>query len=72
MSLLILAQLAGAVEYTDSISAEGLDSPNEWPGYDTKTSSSGIPVMLAHLWNVESLFIAITPWCIIARSDNTW
>ena len=31
------AQLAGAVEYTDCISAEGKDSPNECPRYDTKT-----------------------------------
>ena len=30
------AQLAGAVEYTDCISVEGSDSPNECPGYHTK------------------------------------
>ena len=29
-----LAQLAGATEYTDCISAEGYDSPNKCPGYD--------------------------------------
>ena len=33
------AQLAGAVEYTDCISAEGYDpTPNECPGYETKQS----------------------------------
>ena len=31
-------QLAGAVVYTDSISAEGQDLYNECPGYDTKQS----------------------------------
>ena len=31
-----LAQLAGSVEYTNCISAEGLDSSNEHLGYDTK------------------------------------
>ena len=29
------AQSAGAVEYTDCISAEGYNSPTECPGYDT-------------------------------------
>ena len=33
-----LAQSAGAVKYTNCISAEGLDSPNECPGYDIKQS----------------------------------
>ena len=33
------AQSAGAVEYTVCVSAEGLHSPNECPGYDTKTIS---------------------------------
>ena len=31
-----MAQYPGAVEYKDCISAEGLDSHNEGPGYDTK------------------------------------
>ena len=30
-----MAQSAGAAEYTNCISVEGLDSPNESPGYDT-------------------------------------
>ena len=33
-------------EYTDCISAEGLDFPNECPGYDTKKSDGEVPVML--------------------------
>ena len=33
----MMAQSAGALEYTDCFSAEGLDSPYECPGYDTKT-----------------------------------
>ena len=34
----MLAQLAGAVEYTDWISAEEYNFRNECPGYDTKQS----------------------------------
>ena len=49
----ILTQSAGAVEYTDSISAEGFDSPNECPRYDTKQSDGEIPVML-ELWGMQS------------------
>ena len=41
-----LDQLAGAVEYTNCISAEGKDSPNKFPGYDTKQSDVEAPVML--------------------------
>ena len=33
-----MAQLAGAAEYTDCISALGQDFPNEYPGYYTKQS----------------------------------
>ena len=48
-----LAQAAGAAEYTDCISAEGLDSPNECPRYDTKRSNEGASVML-ELWGMQS------------------
>ena len=41
-----LAQSAEAVEYTDCFSAEGEESPNECPGYDTKQSDGEIPVIL--------------------------
>ena len=51
----LIAQSAGAVEYTDSFSAEGLDSPtaNECPVYDTKQSDGEAPVML-DLWGMQS------------------
>ena len=53
-----MAQLAGAVEYTNCISAEGYDSLNESSGYNTKQSDSealvlhfrecGVPVYCYH------------------------
>ena len=42
----VLAQLAGAVEYTDCTSAEGKEPLNECPGYVTKQYDGEIPVML--------------------------
>ena len=42
----IVAHSAWAAEYTDCISADGLGSINECPGYDTKQSHSEAPVML--------------------------
>ena len=45
--LLTLAQLAGAVEYTDCFSAEGSDPlSDECPRYTTKQSDGEIPVVL--------------------------
>ena len=49
-----MTQVAGAVEYTDCISAEGQDSPNECPGYDTKQSDGEALVML-DLWRTQSV-----------------
>ena len=51
------ARLAGAVEYTDCISAEGYVTPNECPGYDTKQSDGEVPVMqdLWEMWSTSSL-----------------
>ena len=46
-----LAQLAGAVEYTDCIYAEGYDSPNKCPRYDAKQPDGEAPVML-ELWGM--------------------
>ena len=49
-----LAQLAGAVEYTDCTSAEGVSPPpSECPRYDTEQSDSEVPVMLG-LWGMRS------------------
>ena len=44
-----MAQLARAAEYTDCISAEGQDSPNQCPESDTKQSDGKAPVLL-ELW----------------------
>ena len=46
-----LAQLAGAIKYTNYNSAERWDSPNKCPGYDTKQSDCEAPVML-ELWGM--------------------
>ena len=45
--------MAGAEEYTDCFSAEGLDPPNECPGYDTKQSDGEVPAVL-ELWGIRS------------------
>ena len=51
---IIIAQLAGAIEYTDCISAKGVrPPPNECPGYDTKQSDGEVPVIL-ELWGIQS------------------
>ena len=47
------AQSAGTEEYTDCISAERQDSPNECPGYNTKQSDGEVPVML-ELWGIRT------------------
>ena len=41
-----MAHSAGVKKYTDWISAEGQNSPNVCPGYDTKQSEDKTPVML--------------------------
>ena len=48
-----LAQLTGAVEYIDCISAVGYDSPNKCPGCDTKQYDGEAPAML-ELWGMWS------------------
>ena len=49
-----IANSARAVEYTHFFSLEGLKTPNECLGYDTKESDNEVPVMLYP-------FIAIAP-----------
>ena len=66
-----MAQLAGAIEYTNCISTEGLDSPNECPGYDIQQSDGEASVMLELLGNVECPFIAIAPRSTLAWSSST-
>ena len=52
-----MAQSAGAAEYIGSISAEGEDSSNACPRYDTKQSDGKVPVMLKAwgMWRKPSL-----------------
>ena len=50
------AYLAGAVEYTNCISAEGEDPLNECPGYNIKTFDGEAPAM--KIWGMWS-----TPFC---------
>ena len=52
------AQLAGAVEYTNCISAERKDSPNEHPGYGTEQSDGEALVM----WSTLSLLSLSGPF----------
>ena len=52
----VIAQSAGAVEYTNCFSAEGNDSPpthtNKCIEYDTKQSDGEVPLMLG-LWGMR-------------------
>ena len=48
-----MAELVGAVEYTDCTSVEGQDFPNEGPGYETKQSDGEDPV-IPELWGMQS------------------
>ena len=52
----VSAQSVGAVEYTNCISAMGLDSSNECSGYDIKPSDREAPVLkLREMWSTPSL-----------------
>ena len=66
-----LALLAGAVEYTDCISAKEYDPPTECPRYDIKQFDDEAPVMLGALGNAEYPFVAIAPRSLLARSSST-
>ena len=54
-NIIFFAKSAGAVEYTDCISAERyeLSPPNESTGYDTKQFDGEAPVLL-ELWGMRS------------------
>ena len=67
----VTAQLAGAVEYTDHISAvrDKTPLPYECPVYDTEQSGGEASVML-ELWVMYS-FIAIAPRSTLALSGST-
>ena len=67
-----LTQSAGAIEYTECISAEKLvPALNECHGYDTKQSDVEARVML-ELWEIWSTSIAIAPRLTLSRSGSTW
>ena len=52
---LLSAQLAMVVEYSDCISAEGEETPNESPSYDYKLSYGKFPVReTSGKWNTSS------------------
>ena len=53
LPLIFWSNSAGVAEYTDWFSAEGLDSPNECPGYDIEQSDGEALVML-ELWGMQS------------------
>ena len=48
-----IAQSAGVVEYADCISPEGLDSSNEFPGYDIN-QYDGVASLILGLWEMRS------------------
>ena len=51
--MMLIAQSAEAVEYTDCTCAEGEDPHNECPRYETKQRYGEVPVML-DLWGMQS------------------
>ena len=53
MLVKITCPVCWGVEYTDCISAEEYDSPNECPEYGTKQSDGEVPVM-QELWGIRS------------------
>ena len=58
-------------EYTDCISAEGCNSPNKRPGYDTKQSDYEVPTNAWALGNAEYPFVVISSRYIQTRKGST-
>ena len=70
---LCIAQMAGAVKYTDCFSAERKDSSNKHPRYDNKQSDGEVPVMLEFwgMWSTISLPLLLGPlWPRMVGSDR--
>ena len=66
-----MAHSTGAIEYTEFISAEGKDSTNECPRYDTKQSNGSAPAL--GLCRMQSTpFIVIAPRSALPWSGSTW
>ena len=61
-----VAQLTGAIEYTDCFSVNWLNSHNE----HHKQSDGEVPVMLELWWNAEYPFTSIAPRSTLARSGS--
>ena len=61
-----MAQSAATAEYTDWTSAEGWNSPNKCPVYDTKKSDVEAAVMLElwRRWGIPSLPLFPGPQCL--------
>ena len=59
-TILLLAQLAGAVKYTDCISAERWDFLNKCPVFDTKQSDGKAPVMCINKWLMFTWIVSDT------------
>ena len=57
--------MAGVVEYTDYIYAEGLEPPDKCPRYDTNQSDSEASLML-EIWGMHS-----TP-SLLSLPDPLW
>ena len=64
----MIAQSAGAVEYTDCTSAE--HPRHDCLRYDTKQSDGEVPAMLELWGNVEYPFIAIAPRSRMVAPDR--
>ena len=63
----------GAVDYTNCISAEGLNPSNECPGYDSKQSDCKPPVMLElfGMWGTSLLPLLPGPlWSGVVALDR--
>ena len=69
----LVAQSAGAVEYTDCTSAKGQDPTNQCPWYPTKQSDGEVPVMLEvwGMWSTHSLQLLPGPlWPGVLAPDR--
>ena len=69
----LVANLAGAAEYTEKISAEGKNFPNKFPEYDTKKSDGKVPVLLElwGMWSTPSGPLLPGPLYKLYRQDMT-
>ena len=68
-----IVQSVGAVEYTDCVSAEGYNHPQQVSWYDTKQSGGEVLVML-ELWEMRSTPLLPSlpgpPWSGVVAPDK--